>query len=75
MPWQVAQSAAAPGSTLPGIQRTDLPVDTAQTRMLRQVDTMMESLQEKTGSWLQGGMLCAAGRRGVGKCDGNIAAP
>ena len=56
MPWQVAQSAAAPGSTLPGIQRTDLPVDTAQTRMLRQVDTMMESLQEKTGSWLQGGM-------------------
>ncbi|MCS5960285.1 BCSC C-terminal domain-containing protein [Klebsiella pneumoniae subsp. pneumoniae] len=25
MPWQVAQSAAAPGSTLPGIQRTDLP--------------------------------------------------
>ncbi|EIY5094953.1 MULTISPECIES: cellulose biosynthesis protein BcsC [Klebsiella] len=56
MPWQVAQSAAAPGSSLPGIQRTDLPVDTAQTRMLRQVDTMMESLQEKTGSWLQGGM-------------------
>lgn len=56
MPWQVAQSAAAPGSTLPGIQRPDLPVDTAETRMLRQVDTMMESLQEKTGSWLQGGM-------------------
>ncbi len=56
MPWQVAQSAAAPGSSLPGIQRTDLPVETAQTRMLRQVDTMMESLQEKTGSWLQGGM-------------------
>ena len=36
---RLAQSAAAPGSTLPGIQRTDLPVDTAQTRMLRQVDT------------------------------------
>lgn len=58
MPWQVAQSAAVPGSTLPGIQRTDLPVDTAQTRMLRQVDTMMESLQEKTGSWLQGEWTC-----------------
>ncbi len=58
MPWQVAQSAAAPGSTLPGIQRTDLPVDTAQTRMLRQVDTMMESLQEKTGSWLRGEWTC-----------------
>ena len=45
-----------PVPSLPGIQRTDLPVDTAQTRMLRQVDTMMEPLQEKTGSWLQGGM-------------------
>lgn len=43
------------GTTLPGIQRPDLPVETAQTRMLRQVDTMMESLQEKTGTWLQAG--------------------
>jgi hypothetical protein len=34
-------------------------VETAQTRMLRQVDTMMESLQEKTGSWLQGEWTCA----------------
>ncbi len=42
------------GTTLPGIQRPDLPVETAQTRMLRQVDTMMESLQDKTGTWLQG---------------------
>ena len=54
MPWQVAQSAAAPGSTLPGIQRTDLPVDTAQTRMLRQVDTMMESLQGKPAAGCRG---------------------
>ncbi|MDU7372809.1 MAG: cellulose synthase subunit BcsC-related outer membrane protein, partial [Klebsiella michiganensis] len=50
------RSARGDGSTLPGIQRTDLPVETAQTRMLRQVDTMMETLQEKTGTWLQGGM-------------------
>ncbi|HAV2048839.1 cellulose synthase subunit BcsC-related outer membrane protein [Raoultella ornithinolytica] len=56
MPWQVSQVSAGAGTSLPGIQRPDLPVETAQTRMLRQVDTMMESLQEKTGSWLQGGM-------------------
>ncbi|EPK7576466.1 cellulose synthase subunit BcsC-related outer membrane protein [Klebsiella michiganensis] len=56
MPWQVSQVSTGDGSTLPGIQRTDLPVETAQTRMLRQVDTMMETLQEKTGTWLQGGM-------------------
>ena len=56
MPWQVAQVSTGSGTTLPGIQRPDLPVETAQTRMLRQVDTMMESLQDKTGTWLQGGM-------------------
>ncbi len=56
MPWQVAQSAAAPGSSLPGIQRTDLPVETAQTRMLRQVDTMMESLQRENRQLAAGGM-------------------
>ena len=56
MPWQVAQVSTGPGTTLPGIQRPDLPVETAQTRMLRQVDGMMETLQEKTGTWLQGGM-------------------
>lgn len=56
MPWQVAQVSTGPGTTLPGIQRPDLPVETAQTRTLRQVDSMMEALQEKTGTWLQGGM-------------------
>jgi thioredoxin-like negative regulator of GroEL len=56
MPWQVAQVSTGDGTSLPGIQRPDLPVETAQTRTLRQVDTMMESLQEKTGTWLQGGM-------------------
>ncbi|MCV5655752.1 hypothetical protein OFN54_30905, partial [Escherichia coli] len=44
------------GSTLPAVPRTDLPVASAHTRMLRQVDTMMESRREKTGRWLQGGM-------------------
>ena len=48
MPWQVAQSAAAPGCRAAGDPaRADLPVDAAQTRMLRQVDAVMESLQEK----------------------------
>lgn len=56
MPWQVSQVSTGDGSTLPGIQRPDLPVETAQARTLRQVDTMMESLQEKTGTWLQAGM-------------------
>jgi hypothetical protein len=54
MPWQVAQVSTGDGSTLPGIQRTDLPVETAQTRMLRQVDTMMESLQEKPAPGCRG---------------------
>lgn len=31
MPWQVSQVSTGDGSTLPGIQRPDLPVETAQT--------------------------------------------
>lgn len=56
LPWQVGQVAADPGTAYPGTQRTDLPVDTAQSRTLRQVDTMMQQLEEKTGTWLQAGM-------------------
>ncbi|MFK3704344.1 Tfp pilus assembly protein PilF [Raoultella sp. BIGb0138] len=56
MPWQVSQVSTGTGTSLPGIQRPDLPVETAQTRMLRQVDSMMETLQEKTATWLQTGM-------------------
>lgn len=41
---------------MPGSQRTDLPVETAQNRTLRQIDSMMEQLEEKTGTWLQGGV-------------------
>ncbi|SCC12196.1 Tetratricopeptide repeat-containing protein [Kosakonia oryzendophytica] len=54
LPWQVAQVAREPGSTLPGTTRTDLPVETAQSRTLRQVDDMMQQMDEKTGMWLQG---------------------
>ena len=56
LPWQVAQVAREPGSTLPGTTRTDLPVETAQTRTLRQVDEMMQNMDEQTGMWLQGGV-------------------
>ncbi|EMX0853074.1 BCSC C-terminal domain-containing protein [Pluralibacter gergoviae] len=52
MPWQVGQTSAD-STVLPGIQRTDLPVETAQTRTLRQVDNMIEQMEEKTGTWLQ----------------------
>lgn len=56
MPWQVAQMAHEPGSTLPGTMRTDLPMETVQSRTLRQVDEMMQDLQQKTGMWVQGGV-------------------
>ena len=56
LPWQVAQVAGEPGSTLPGTTRTDLPVETAQARTLRQVDDMMQSMEQKTGMWMQGGV-------------------
>jgi len=56
MPWQVAQTAHEPGSTLPGTMRTDLPMETVQSRTLRQVDEMMQDLQQKTGMWVQGGV-------------------
>jgi hypothetical protein len=32
LPWQVAQTAREPGSTLPGTTRTDLPQETVQSR-------------------------------------------
>lgn len=56
LPWQVAQTAREPGSTLPGTMRTDLPMETVQSRTLRQVDEMMQELQQKTGMWMQGGV-------------------
>ncbi|WP_300004515.1 cellulose biosynthesis protein BcsC [uncultured Cedecea sp.] len=56
MPWQVTQKAAEPGTVLPGIMRTDLPQDTAQNRMLRQIDDMMKTLDKTTGMWVQGGI-------------------
>lgn len=36
--------------------RTDLPQETAQSRALRQVDDMMQRMDEQTGMWLQGGV-------------------
>lgn len=56
LPWQVNQVAREPGSVLPGTMRTDLPAQTAQARTLRQVDEMMQKMDQKTGMWLQGGL-------------------
>jgi len=56
LPWQLAQTAREPGTTLPGTTRTDLPQETAQSRTLRQVDDMMQRMDEQTGMWLQGGV-------------------
>ncbi|WP_182056679.1 cellulose biosynthesis protein BcsC [Pantoea sp. ME81] len=53
MPWQSAPdvTSSATGTTLasntPAIQ---------QSQTLRQIDSMMDDLQEKTGTWIQGGM-------------------
>jgi hypothetical protein len=62
MPWQVASGRRARLHAARD-PAPDLPVETAQTRMLRQVDTMMESLQEKTGTWLQGNGRARTRRR------------
>ncbi|ABP62593.1 cellulose biosynthesis protein BcsC [Enterobacter sp. 638] len=56
LPWQLAQTAREPGTTLPGTTRTDLPQETVQSRTLRQVDDMMQRMDEQTGMWLQGGV-------------------
>lgn len=56
LPWQLAQTSGEPGSTLPGTTRTDLPQETVQSRTLRQVDDLMQQMQEQTGTWLQGGV-------------------
>lgn len=54
MPWQEAQLARNPQTAPPGTTRTDLPVETAQSGMLRQVDNMMEQLTDKTATWALG---------------------
>ncbi len=56
LPWQVPQVAPEPNTALPGTTRTDLPMETTQNRTLRQVDDMMQRMDEKTGMWLQGGV-------------------
>lgn len=63
LPWQVSQKAAEPGTVLPGIMRTDLPQDSAENRMLRQVDDMMKEIDQSTGMWTQGG-ITVRGRDG-----------
>lgn len=54
MPWQEAQLARNPQTAPPGTTRTDLPVESAQAGTLRQVDSMMEQLTDKTATWARG---------------------
>lgn len=56
LPWQISPVEPTTGKVLPGIQRTDLSLQTADARMLRQVDDMMLKLDQQTGMWLQGGV-------------------
>ena len=54
LPWQAApvSTSSADGVTL----ASGTSVSSQQAQTLHQVDTMMESLQEKTGTWVQGGI-------------------
>nr|WP_314687447.1 cellulose synthase subunit BcsC-related outer membrane protein [uncultured Pantoea sp.] len=52
MPWQ---NAPAAGSTADSTLAANTPV-LQQNQTLHQIDTMMDALQEKTGTWVQGQM-------------------
>lgn len=54
MPWQVTQQTRSPEASPPGIARQDLPVENANAGMLRQVNSMMEQLTDKTATWALG---------------------
>lgn len=54
LPWQAAPASTSSADGVTLASGTSVPSQQAQT--LHQVDTMMESLQEKTGTWVQGTM-------------------
>lgn len=63
MPWQVAQMGRNPQTAPVNTVRPDLPVESAQSSTLRQVDEMMQQLDDKTSTWVQGD-LAVRGRDG-----------
>ncbi|WP_199015783.1 cellulose biosynthesis protein BcsC [Shimwellia pseudoproteus] len=56
MPWQVDQQSRDPQTAPPGTVRPDIPVETAQSSQLRQIDQMIQQLDEKTASWVRSDM-------------------
>lgn len=52
MPWQNAPA----GSSDAAMQTTSVDVPSQQSQTLHQIDTMMDDLQERTGTWAQGGV-------------------
>lgn len=52
MPWQQEQGAADDNA----LQTAGTDVPTQQDQTLHQIDTMMDDLQERTGTWSQGSM-------------------
>ena len=51
MPWQ-----QAPSGSDASLQTSGVAAPTQQSRTLHQIDTMMDDLQERTGTWVQGGV-------------------
>ncbi|MBP2168906.1 thioredoxin-like negative regulator of GroEL [Erwinia toletana] len=54
MPWQTAPDATSYRDI--GGQTAAVNVPTQQSRTLKQINTMMDDLQERTGTWAQGGV-------------------
>jgi len=63
MPWQVSELARNPQTAPAAAVRSDIPVESAQAGTLRQVDTMIEQLTEKTATWTRGS-IAVRGRDG-----------
>ncbi|SUB08970.1 Cellulose synthase operon protein C precursor [Pantoea agglomerans] len=63
LPWQAAPASVAAGVTTQGEPAAGSETVSRQSQILHDVDTMMDSLQEKTGSWSQG-MVQVRGRDG-----------
>ncbi|WP_312543900.1 cellulose biosynthesis protein BcsC [Pantoea eucalypti] len=63
LPWQAAPVGIATGVTAQGDLAAGSETVSHQSQVLHDVDTMMDSLQEKTGTWSQG-MVQVRGRDG-----------
>ncbi|HAT6803321.1 TPA: cellulose synthase [Citrobacter freundii] len=53
MPWQVSAGAQVAARSIPGTVRVDLPAESARTGTLREIDSLMEKLDDETDSWFR----------------------